>query len=52
MKVDVPSTVAKGGTIPGVRTPLKIDGSPTAAERPAPRLGEHTAEILKEIGEA
>jgi crotonobetainyl-CoA:carnitine CoA-transferase CaiB-like acyl-CoA transferase len=52
MRVDVPSTFAKAGTIPGVRTPLMMDGKPTAAERPAPRLGEHTAEILKEIGEA
>jgi len=43
---------AKSGTIPGVRTPIMIDGKPMAAERPAPRLGEHTAEILREIGEA
>jgi crotonobetainyl-CoA:carnitine CoA-transferase CaiB-like acyl-CoA transferase len=52
MKVEVPSKAAKGGTIPGIRTPLVIGGAPTTAERPAPRLGEHTAEILKEIGEA
>jgi crotonobetainyl-CoA:carnitine CoA-transferase CaiB-like acyl-CoA transferase len=51
MRVDVPSASAKAGTIPGIRTPLMIGGEPTAAERPAPRLGEHTAEILKEIGE-
>jgi crotonobetainyl-CoA:carnitine CoA-transferase CaiB-like acyl-CoA transferase len=29
-----------------------IDGNPAAAERAAPRLGEHTAEVLREIGEA
>jgi crotonobetainyl-CoA:carnitine CoA-transferase CaiB-like acyl-CoA transferase len=51
MKIDVPSPAAKSGTIPGIRTPLVMDGAPMAAERPAPRLGEHTAEILKEIGE-
>ena len=51
MKVDVPSEAAKGGAIPGIRTPLVVDGKPMASERPAPRLGEHTAEILKEIGE-
>ncbi len=51
MRLDVPSAAAKAGTIPGVRTPIMIDGAPMAAERPSPRLGEHTAEILREIGE-
>jgi crotonobetainyl-CoA:carnitine CoA-transferase CaiB-like acyl-CoA transferase len=51
MKIERPSPQAKAGTIPGVRTPITIGGAPMAAERPAPRLGEHTAEILHEIGE-
>src|SRR5215207_2331680 len=52
MRIDRPSAAAKAGSIPGVRTPIMINGSPAAAERPAPRLGEHTAEVLREIGEA
>jgi crotonobetainyl-CoA:carnitine CoA-transferase CaiB-like acyl-CoA transferase len=52
MKLDLPSKAAKGGSIPGVRTPIVIDGWRSASERPAPLLGEHTAEILKEIGES
>jgi crotonobetainyl-CoA:carnitine CoA-transferase CaiB-like acyl-CoA transferase len=51
MRIERRSDKAKAGTIPGVRTPITIDGKPMAAERPAPRLGEHTAEILREIGE-
>ena len=51
MRLEVPSAAAKDGTIPAVRTPIMIDGAPTTAERPSPRLGEHTAEILREIGE-
>jgi len=52
MKLDIPSQHAKGGTIPGIRTPIVLDGKPMAADHAAPRLGQHTAEILKEIGEA
>ena len=52
MRIEPPSAAAKDGKIPGVRTPVMIDGVPMAAEKPAPRLGEHTDEILREIGEA
>ena len=52
MKLDLPSAEAKAGHIPGVRTPIMLDGAPMASPHAAPKLGEHTAEILKEIGEA
>jgi crotonobetainyl-CoA:carnitine CoA-transferase CaiB-like acyl-CoA transferase len=51
MKLDLPSKAAKAGSIPGVRSPIVIDGWRAASERPSPLLGEHTQEILKEIGE-
>lgn len=52
MRISPPSAAAKDGKIPGVRTPIMLDGVPMAAEHPSPRLGEHTDEILREIGEA
>ena len=52
MKLDLPSPAAKSGSIPGVRTPIVIDGWKAASEKPAPLLGEHTQEVLREIGEA
>jgi crotonobetainyl-CoA:carnitine CoA-transferase CaiB-like acyl-CoA transferase len=52
MRLELPSAAAKSGTIPGVRTPIVMDGWKAASERPAPLLGEHSAEILKEIGES
>jgi crotonobetainyl-CoA:carnitine CoA-transferase CaiB-like acyl-CoA transferase len=51
MRLELKSPAAKGGVIPGIRTPIMLDGTPMASERPSPRLGEHTAEILREIGE-
>jgi crotonobetainyl-CoA:carnitine CoA-transferase CaiB-like acyl-CoA transferase len=35
---------------PGVRSPIIMSESPLALERRSPNLGEHTAEILREIG--
>jgi crotonobetainyl-CoA:carnitine CoA-transferase CaiB-like acyl-CoA transferase len=45
MRLDFPTAEAAGGSIPGVRTPLMIDGIPAAHGRPSPRIGEHEAEI-------
>ena len=52
MKLELKSDDAVGGTIPGVRTPIVIDGKPMASPNTAPKLGQHTQEVLKEIGEA
>ena len=51
MKLELDSPAAKGGKIPGIRTPIVLDGMPMAADRPSPQLGEHSTEILREIGE-
>ncbi|GHD17635.1 CaiB/BaiF CoA transferase family protein [Tianweitania populi] len=45
MRLDLPSEAAAAGSIPGVRTPLLINGQPMADPRPSPRLGEHAAEV-------
>jgi glutaryl-CoA transferase len=52
MRIDLPSQYAKGGSIPGVRSPITINGVRMSAERAPPVLGQHTTEVLKEIGEA
>jgi len=52
MRLNLSSEAAEAGSIPGIRTPIIVDGAPMAAERPSPQLGEHTEEILREIGEA
>ena len=38
------------GRVRTVDTPLQIEGQPKVKPMPAPRLGEHTREILTEIG--
>ncbi len=50
MRIDRPHAGARGGTTPGVRTPIRAGGRDAVAARGVPRLGEHTDEILGEIG--
>jgi crotonobetainyl-CoA:carnitine CoA-transferase CaiB-like acyl-CoA transferase len=52
MQLSLKSDAAKAGVIPGVRTPIVVDGKPMASEHPSPLLGQHTQDILREIGEA
>jgi crotonobetainyl-CoA:carnitine CoA-transferase CaiB-like acyl-CoA transferase len=52
MRVAPRSAAAAAGSIPGIRTPIMVDGAAMASEHPSPRLGEHSQEILREIGEA
>jgi crotonobetainyl-CoA:carnitine CoA-transferase CaiB-like acyl-CoA transferase len=51
MRLELENPAAQGGKSPGIRTPIVLDGTPMASDRPAPQLGEHTAEILHELGE-
>ncbi|MER8975373.1 MULTISPECIES: CaiB/BaiF CoA-transferase family protein [unclassified Mesorhizobium] len=54
-----PQTVARGmrldlddghgNLLPSVRAPMVMSGTPLVYERPSPRLGEHTQEILTEL---
>jgi crotonobetainyl-CoA:carnitine CoA-transferase CaiB-like acyl-CoA transferase len=48
MRLDLPAPDAEGGAIPTVRTPILLDGDPMVAERPSPRLGEHTDDVLSD----
>lgn len=50
MRIDTPHQGAASGTSPGVRTPILFSGASLALDRGVPRLGEHTAEVLAEIG--
>ena len=49
MKLELPSDNASGGTIPACARQSLSTGASIAAP---PKLGEHTLQVLKEIGEA
>ncbi|TIP74473.1 MAG: CoA transferase, partial [Mesorhizobium sp.] len=38
-----------GNLLPSVRAPMVMSATPLVYERPSPRLGEHTEEILAEL---
>lgn len=50
LKLELPSSSAKGGQVPSVRNPIRYSRSQMTMNRAAPGRGEHTDEILKEIG--
>ena len=39
----------RGNALPSVRAPMVMSETPLAYQKPSPRLGEHTAEILAEL---
>lgn len=51
-----PLTVARGMLVSGaenqefLRSPMNLSGSPLAPEGPAPELGQHTRQMLRELG--
>jgi formyl-CoA transferase len=46
----VETTHPRLGRIRTLGSPVKLSRTPTVTERPAPLLGEHTKEVLREIG--
>jgi crotonobetainyl-CoA:carnitine CoA-transferase CaiB-like acyl-CoA transferase len=47
MHLDLPR---EGGAVPTVRSPMLFSDTPLQYERAAPRLGEHTREVLGQLG--
>ncbi|MBG6203711.1 crotonobetainyl-CoA:carnitine CoA-transferase CaiB-like acyl-CoA transferase [Labrenzia sp. EL_13] len=50
LKVDLPAHGVEGGAVSSVRTPIAFRNGNLVLERAAPSLGEHTAEVLTELG--
>ncbi|MCA1951884.1 MAG: CoA transferase [Hyphomicrobiales bacterium] len=48
LRLDLVHGEAEGGHVPGLRTPILIDGRPQASARPAPMLGEHSQDVLSD----
>jgi crotonobetainyl-CoA:carnitine CoA-transferase CaiB-like acyl-CoA transferase len=48
--VRLPAPDVAGGEIPCLRTPIAFSDAQLMLRRPAPRLGEHTDEVMREIG--
>ncbi|MCV0427223.1 MAG: CoA transferase, partial [Roseibium sp.] len=50
LKVELPASGVAGGKVASVRTPIKFTNAELVLDRAAPALGEHTDEIMSELG--
>jgi crotonobetainyl-CoA:carnitine CoA-transferase CaiB-like acyl-CoA transferase len=50
MRVELKVAGSHGWTVPSVRTPIQFSAAELSLERASPRLGEHTEEIVAELG--
>jgi crotonobetainyl-CoA:carnitine CoA-transferase CaiB-like acyl-CoA transferase len=49
MRIDLPDIAAHGGTVPGVRAPIRFSDSTLVYDKPSPQLGADTEEIAAAI---
>ncbi len=49
MHVTLPYDEAAGGKIELIGNPIKYSKTPVAYDRPPPKLGEHTEQVLEEL---
>ncbi len=50
MRLDLAAPEAEGGTVPGIRNPIRLSGTPLVQDRPSPRLGADTDAVLGALG--
>lgn len=50
LKVALPASGVEGGQVESVRTPISFQNAELVLDRAAPALGEHTQEVLAELG--